>query len=145
MCRGLARWSGCMMLTNPGNPNHYIKTHCLAFPVPSTRWGNLGRNTAIGPGLSKLDFSVFKNNRIFKKDNSGTVCAGAGCGTNTSVDCFQRGSMSSSAQSFSIFSIRQILPRRLTTCGFRQERSARLGRGTRHARRKPPPRRFSLR
>ena len=26
--------------------------------------GNLGRNTVIGPGLSKLDFSVFKNNYI---------------------------------------------------------------------------------
>jgi hypothetical protein len=26
--------------------------------------GNLGRNTIIGPGMSKLDFSVFKNNRI---------------------------------------------------------------------------------
>jgi len=82
---------GCMTLTNPGNPNHYIKTQCLAFPVPSTRWGNLGRNTAIGPGLSKLDFSVFKNNRIFKKDNSGTVCAGAGCGTNTFGGLFSEG------------------------------------------------------
>ena len=26
--------------------------------------GNLGRNTVIGPGISKLDFSVFKNNHI---------------------------------------------------------------------------------
>jgi hypothetical protein len=26
--------------------------------------GNLGRNVLLGPGLSKLDFSVFKNNRI---------------------------------------------------------------------------------
>ena len=26
--------------------------------------GNLGRNTIIGPGLSKLDFSVFKNNYV---------------------------------------------------------------------------------
>jgi Carboxypeptidase regulatory-like domain len=55
---------GCHTLTNPGNPNHYIKTQCLAFPVPSNRWGNLGRNTLIGPGQSKLDFSVFKNNHI---------------------------------------------------------------------------------
>jgi len=28
--------------------------------------GNLGRNTLIGPGLSNLDFSLFKNNRIRK-------------------------------------------------------------------------------
>ncbi|MBZ5698821.1 MAG: carboxypeptidase regulatory-like domain-containing protein [Acidobacteriia bacterium] len=55
---------GCQTLTNPGNPSHYIKTECLAFPVPSNRWGNLGRNTLIGPGLSKLDFSVFKNNYV---------------------------------------------------------------------------------
>jgi len=56
--------SGCQTLTNPGNPNHFMKTECLAFPVPSNRWGTLGRNTLIGPGLSKLDFSVFKNNYV---------------------------------------------------------------------------------
>lgn len=55
---------GCQTLTNPGNPNHYIKTQCLAFPNPISRWGNLGRNTLIGPGMSKLDASIFKNNRI---------------------------------------------------------------------------------
>src|SRR6202521_6065860 len=55
---------GCGTLTNPGNPNHYIKTElCLAFPG-ANKWGNLGRNTLIGPGVSKLDVSVFKNNRI---------------------------------------------------------------------------------
>ncbi len=41
-----------------------------ATPAPSGRTycanlrGNLGRNSVIGPGLSKLDFSVFKNNHI---------------------------------------------------------------------------------
>jgi hypothetical protein len=54
---------GCGTLTNSGNPNHYIKTGCLAFPG-ANKWGNLGRNTLIGPGVSKLDASVFKNNRI---------------------------------------------------------------------------------
>jgi hypothetical protein len=54
---------GCKTLTNPGNPNHYIKTQCLAFPG-ANKWGNLGRNTLIGPGVSKLDFSIFKSNRI---------------------------------------------------------------------------------
>ena len=53
----------CGTLTNSGNPNHFIKTQCLAFPGAG-KWGNLGRNTLIGPGVSKLDFSVFKNNRI---------------------------------------------------------------------------------
>lgn len=55
--------SACRSLTNTGNPNHYIKTQCLAFPG-ANKWGNLGRNTLIGPGVSKLDFSVFKNNRV---------------------------------------------------------------------------------
>jgi len=54
---------GCQTLTNVGNPNDYIKTQCLAFPGPN-KWGNLGRNTLIGPGVSKLDVSVFKNNRV---------------------------------------------------------------------------------
>jgi hypothetical protein len=54
--------SGCQILTNARDPNHYIRTQCLAFPVPHTSWGNLGRNTVIGPGISKLDFSIFKNN-----------------------------------------------------------------------------------
>jgi hypothetical protein len=56
---------GCRSLTNAGNPNHYIKTQCLAFPGLN-QWGNLGRNTLIGPGVSKLDFSIFKNNRIHR-------------------------------------------------------------------------------
>jgi Carboxypeptidase regulatory-like domain/TonB dependent receptor-like, beta-barrel/TonB-dependent Receptor Plug Domain len=55
---------GCQTLTNPGDPNHYIKTQCLDFPAPVSRWGTLGRNTIIGPGIVTLDFSVFKNNHI---------------------------------------------------------------------------------
>jgi hypothetical protein len=54
---------GCDTLTNVGNPNQYIKTRCLAFPGVN-KWGDLGRNTLVGPGVSKLDVSVFKNNRI---------------------------------------------------------------------------------
>jgi len=54
---------GCATLTNPGNPNTYIKTQCLAFPGVG-HWGNLGRNSLIGPGVSNLDLSVFKNNPV---------------------------------------------------------------------------------
>jgi hypothetical protein len=54
----------CESSVNPGNAAHYIKTECFAFPVPGTRLGNAGRNTLIGPGLSNLDASLFKNNRI---------------------------------------------------------------------------------
>ncbi len=94
--------SGCNSLTNPGNPQHYIKTECFAVPNapndafwtancdpvppslgvpirgdsnnPPVPWlsplacfnlrGNSGRNNMIGPGITSLDFSVFKNNRI---------------------------------------------------------------------------------
>ncbi|HEV1995003.1 MAG TPA: TonB-dependent receptor [Candidatus Acidoferrum sp.] len=105
---------GCKSLTNPGNPNNYIKTQCfsvptapnLAFwnancdPVPLSLGllpgqtfdplnpanpapgftpqpqlpalpcfnlrGNAGRNILVGPGITEVDFSVFKNNYIRK-------------------------------------------------------------------------------
>src|SRR6202030_2481011 len=84
--------AGCQSLTNPGNPNTYIKTQCFSVPVapnqaffdancdpaPPTLGhalapgdlrcfnlrGNSGRNILIGPGITNLDFSVFKNNYI---------------------------------------------------------------------------------
>jgi hypothetical protein len=76
---------GCRTATNPGNPNNYIKTSCFAIPTapdlafwntycsgggtPSDLQcfnlrGKAGRNTIIGPGVTNLDFSVFKNNRV---------------------------------------------------------------------------------
>jgi len=86
--------SGCHSLTNGGNPNTYIKTQCFNVPVapdqaffdancdpaPPTLGaalapgdlrcfnlkGNSGRNVAIGPGTTEVDFSVFKNNYIRK-------------------------------------------------------------------------------
>jgi hypothetical protein len=82
--------SGCKTLTNPGNPAHYIKTECfavptapdmafwnqycdplppsvsapVAFPTCFNLRGNAGRNILIGPGVTSLDFSLFKNNYI---------------------------------------------------------------------------------
>ena len=86
--------AGCQSLTNPGNPDNYIKTGCFAVPVaPSQAFfdancdpappsvgaplapgdlrcfnlkGNAGRNILISPGLIETDFSVFKNNYIRK-------------------------------------------------------------------------------
>jgi hypothetical protein len=83
---------GCKSLTNPGNPVQYIKNNCFAVPtVPNLAFwnrycdplpptlgtpvdpnsllcfnlrGNAGRNILIGPGLTNVDFSVFKNNYI---------------------------------------------------------------------------------
>lgn len=81
---------GCANAINRSNPNNYIKTQC--FTVPSAPdmgfWtancdpappsvggpvsfpqcfnvrGNSGRNVLTGPGITDLDFSVFKNNSI---------------------------------------------------------------------------------
>ena len=93
--------SGCNSLTNPGNPNNYVKTQCFGVPTwpgDMNSWsancdeappgaqptpgpplqppflvsyptcfnlrGNAGRNILIGPGVTSLDFSLFKNNYI---------------------------------------------------------------------------------
>ena len=48
------RAAGTNGLSDPGNPG--VAGTCANL------FGNAGRNTVIGPGLSKLDFSVFKNN-----------------------------------------------------------------------------------
>ena len=83
---------GCSSLTNPGNPANYVKTQCFAIPTAPAGFdwathcdqappsvggpidpaslqcfnlrGNAGRNILIGPGITNLDFSVFKNNHI---------------------------------------------------------------------------------
>lgn len=80
---------GCKTLTNPGNPNNYVKTECFQVPqAPNPQFwsancnpappslggplvagdlscfnlrGNAGRNILISPGVASLDFSVFKN------------------------------------------------------------------------------------
>ena len=83
---------GCQSLTNPGNPNNYIKTECFALPTAPVSYaaqcngwsgidpavtpppasqvycsnlqGNAGRNILTGPGTSNLDFFMIKNNYI---------------------------------------------------------------------------------
>jgi len=98
---------GCASLTNPGNPNNYIKTQCFAIPrAPSSEFyaaicnpsqgafpqcsnlvGNAGRNTLIGPGLSESDFSIFKNNTIkrISEDFNPTGVAGLLTATSTTA------------------------------------------------------------
>ena len=53
----------CETLTNPGDPNHYVKTECFAFPADGVL-GNLGRNTLISPGLATLDLVLVKSHRM---------------------------------------------------------------------------------
>ncbi len=83
---------GCKTLTHPGNPNKYVKTECFSVPTAPNMefWnkycnplppslgtpvdpnsllcfnlrGNAGRNIIIGPGLTNVDLSFFKNNHI---------------------------------------------------------------------------------
>jgi len=92
---------GCATLTNPGNPNHYIKNECFSVPTApnSAFWtancdpappslggpvdpaslqcfnlrGNAGRNLLTGPGTTNLDFSIFKNQSIKKISESFNV------------------------------------------------------------------------
>jgi hypothetical protein len=107
---------GCATLTNPGNPNHYVKTECFTVPMapcpPGTNAttcpfysgasngigcdptpplgpnsslisttfpqcfnmrGNAPRNLLTGPGVTNLDFSVFKNQSIKKISESFNV------------------------------------------------------------------------
>ena len=52
---------GCTSDINPGNPNDYIKIQCFVAPNVSTRFGNAGRNTLLGPGLATFDFSLSRN------------------------------------------------------------------------------------
>jgi hypothetical protein len=48
-----------------GNPNQWFNPNAfLAPPVNSGFYGNVGRDTYIGPGLATWDFSVLKNTRI---------------------------------------------------------------------------------
>ncbi|MGB2889564.1 MAG: TonB-dependent receptor [Candidatus Acidiferrales bacterium] len=60
------RGPGCGNPVNPQNANGYIKLKCFAAPSTSTRLGNAGRNSVIGPGLVDMDFSLFKNIPIRK-------------------------------------------------------------------------------
>jgi hypothetical protein len=60
---------GCGNPVNRGNPAAYINLNCLAFPVPANRYGNLGRNALVGPGLLSLDGSLFKNTHVTEKLN----------------------------------------------------------------------------
>jgi hypothetical protein len=83
------RVPGCHSLVHPGNPNNYVNTDCFSVPIaPSLAFwtahcdpfpptaaapidpaslqcynlrGNSGRNILTGPGITNLDFSIFKN------------------------------------------------------------------------------------
>lgn len=47
----------------PGNPDHYFDPSAFVLP-PAGYFGNLGRNTLIGPGIINFDYSMIKNFRV---------------------------------------------------------------------------------
>ena len=65
--------AGCGNPVNPQNASNYIKLQCFAFPNPGTRLGNNRRNSVIGPGLSDLDFTLFKNISVKRLSDSFNV------------------------------------------------------------------------
>ena len=46
-----------------GGPDRYYDPSVFALPLPGT-YGNLGRNTIIGPGVANLDLSIEKNFKV---------------------------------------------------------------------------------
>jgi hypothetical protein len=52
-----------IVINNPQNPALDGAGWLPALPCFNLR-GNAGRNTLVGPGLTELDFSLFKNNYI---------------------------------------------------------------------------------
>ena len=56
--------SDCAHPVNTHQPLNYIKLSCFAFPNPVNDLGNVSRNSVIGPGLSTLDSSLFKESHI---------------------------------------------------------------------------------
>ena len=51
-----------------GGPSQYFNPEAFSVPVAGT-YGNLGRNTLSGPGLSELDLSLRKNTAISERVN----------------------------------------------------------------------------
>jgi hypothetical protein len=49
-----------------GGPNRYFDPNAFIVPASGT-YGNLGRNTLIGPGITELDFSALKNTNITER------------------------------------------------------------------------------
>jgi len=50
----------------PGTPNQYFNPNAFVAP-PAGTYGNVGRNTLIGPGLAGLDASVLKSTAISER------------------------------------------------------------------------------
>jgi hypothetical protein len=70
------RVSGCPVVNSSYKHNlalNYVSLNCFTFPSPGVRRGNAGRNIIVGPGLSEVDLSLFKNNPVVKISESSNV------------------------------------------------------------------------
>jgi hypothetical protein len=47
-------------------PNQWFDPHAFVLPTPGT-YGNLGRGTLTGPGLTGIDISLIKNTRVSER------------------------------------------------------------------------------
>jgi Carboxypeptidase regulatory-like domain/TonB dependent receptor len=54
----------CARPVNSHQPLSYIKLSCFTFPNPVNILGNVSRSSVIGPGLSTLDSSLFKESYV---------------------------------------------------------------------------------
>ena len=51
-----------------GQPSHWFNPNAFLAPPPNSGfYGNLGRNTLIGPGLATWDFSAFKTTTLYER------------------------------------------------------------------------------
>lgn len=58
------RGPGCANPVLDPRAASYVNLQCFAAPTPLLRFGNMGRNSLTGPGLSNLDLFVHKDNFI---------------------------------------------------------------------------------
>jgi hypothetical protein len=49
-----------------GGPNQYFNPNAFIAPINGT-YGNVGRDTLIGPGVAELDFSILKSTMVREK------------------------------------------------------------------------------
>ena len=60
--------SGPAIIT--GDPAHWFANAAAIFSTPAAgTFGNLGRNTFVGPGFTDVDFSIVKNTKLTERMN----------------------------------------------------------------------------
>jgi hypothetical protein len=59
--------SGPAVIT--GDPANWFANAATIFSLPGNNFGNLGRNTFVGPGFTDVDFSIVKNTKLTERLN----------------------------------------------------------------------------